>query len=421
MKNEFKFFLIVITIALFASSCTSTKRINRINTASSYVDEYSGKFLKHQIYHQNDSMSELVLQIKSAMIPGLKEKPLEVYSLMTLNYEVFTSMKKKDIHQSDSYKLSEILSYDQLNEGGVELKIPLKLYENTSYVLILSMKDQANKKNYQKIIKLTKDRFSPENFRITNGEGALIWKHWLKKGDKMKVQFRYPKVDEIHMSYFEPKFSPAKSPYYESDSKNIELENTKVFEQFELSLTNGISQVIELPKNGAYIFHDNKDLIQGKLITMFYNDFPKINKSSHQVFALRYLNDRKDFSKMLKDDPGHTIQEFWFFEGRTKERSEQMMKTYYNRVLRANELFTSYKEGWKTDRGMVFMIYGPPDVIYNEDDREVWEYGANASYNDLRFDFMMTKTFLNNQEYLLIRSYDYKKSWHKVVENWRNE
>ena len=124
---------------------------------------------------------------------------------------------------------------------------------------------------------------------------------------------------------------------------------------------------------------------------------------------------------MLQDDPTHTLQEFWFFEGRTKERSQEMMTTYYSRVQRANELFTSYKEGWKTDRGMVFIIYGPPDQIYNEADSEVWEYGEDADYNDLKFEFVIHQTKLNSQDYILLRDKAYKDSWFRLVKNWREE
>lgn len=38
----------------------------------------------------------------------------------------------------------------------------------------------------------------------------------------------------------------------------------------------------------------------------------------------------------------------------------EAFEEYYNRIAQANRLFRSYTEGWLTDRGMVYVIFGPP-------------------------------------------------------------
>lgn len=38
----------------------------------------------------------------------------------------------------------------------------------------------------------------------------------------------------------------------------------------------------------------------------------------------------------------------------------EAFEEYYNRIEQANRLFRSYMEGWLTDRGMVYIIFGPP-------------------------------------------------------------
>lgn len=53
---------------------------------------------------------------------------------------------------------------------------------------------------------------------------------------------------------------------------------------------------------------------------------------------------------------------------------------YYRRVAFANENFSHYVDGWRTDRGMVFIILGAPNNIdrhpfeYDSKPYEVWEY-----------------------------------------------
>ena len=58
----------------------------------------------------------------------------------------------------------------------------------------------------------------------------------------------------------------------------------------------------------------------------------------------------------------------------------ELMDEYYGRVAYANAHFRSYGSGWKTDMGMVYIVYGPPDDIErhpwdaNNKPYEIWTY-----------------------------------------------
>lgn len=59
----------------------------------------------------------------------------------------------------------------------------------------------------------------------------------------------------------------------------------------------------------------------------------------------------------------------------------EMMNEYYNRVKLSNKLFRAFKiPGWKTDRGMVYIMYGQPDYteskLSSADSKpyEIWYY-----------------------------------------------
>jgi len=43
--------------------------------------------------------------------------------------------------------------------------------------------------------------------------------------------------------------------------------------------------------------------------------------------------------------------------------TNELMNEYYKRVQYANEHFTGFLEGWKTDMGMIFILFGPPNDI----------------------------------------------------------
>jgi GWxTD domain-containing protein len=58
----------------------------------------------------------------------------------------------------------------------------------------------------------------------------------------------------------------------------------------------------------------------------------------------------------------------------------ELMVEYYNRIRIANERYSHYTDGWRTDMGMVFIIYGNPSNVdrhpFENQTKpyEVWDY-----------------------------------------------
>jgi GWxTD domain-containing protein len=73
--------------------------------------------------------------------------------------------------------------------------------------------------------------------------------------------------------------------------------------------------------------------------------------------------------------------EFWKKKNpNPAEEDNRVFDEYYRRINYANENFSHYTEGWRTDRGMVYITLGPPSNIdrhpfdYDAKPYEVWEY-----------------------------------------------
>ena len=84
-----------------------------------------------------------------------------------------------------------------------------------------------------------------------------------------------------------------------------------------------------------------------------------------------------------QDDKLKRFLGYWKAKDPSPNNEENEMFTeYYRRVKFANDNFSSYREGWKSDRGMVFIILGAPNNVdrhpfeYYSKPYEVWEYYA---------------------------------------------
>jgi len=96
--------------------------------------------------------------------------------------------------------------------------------------------------------------------------------------------------------------------------------------------------------------------------------------------------ERKAFKRLSTDDEREEfIEQFWLRRDPTPDTEENEYKEeHYRRIAYANERFASGIPGWKTDRGRIYIMYGPPDEIDDHSsggsyDRPIEEGGGNTS------------------------------------------
>lgn len=112
---------------------------------------------------------------------------------------------------------------------------------------------------------------------------------------------------------------------------------------------------------------------------------PMIQDLDKAVDQMRYVakESEMEYIREAKDpsEKRDRFLEFWKKrdpDPRTPEN--ELMEEYYNRVEYANKNFTHYMEGWRTDRGMVYIYLGAPDNVErypfqsNSKPYEIWYY-----------------------------------------------
>jgi GWxTD domain-containing protein len=75
--------------------------------------------------------------------------------------------------------------------------------------------------------------------------------------------------------------------------------------------------------------------------------------------------ERAAFHRLQADEERETfIEQFWLRRDPTPGTLEnEFREEHYRRIAYANERFASRIPGWKTDRGRIYITYGPPDEI----------------------------------------------------------
>ncbi len=178
---------------------------------------------------------------------------------------------------------------------------------------------------------------------------------------------------------------------------------------------------ISFKEKGVYHLQFDTLVKQGLTLFRFDNDFPNLTDARQLIESLRYLTTTQEYSEMQNSGNKKTsTDKFWLDLAGNEERAKELIRIYYSRVQEANKNFTSYLEGWKSDRGLVYIIFGAPTTVYRSSNSEYWDYGQSFYYPSLSFTFNKVKNPFSDNDFILVRHPNYEPVWYRAVDAWRN-
>ncbi|PLX06863.1 MAG: hypothetical protein C0596_14310 [Marinilabiliales bacterium] len=115
-----------------------------------------------------------------------------------------------------------------------------------------------------------------------------------------------------------------------------------------------------------------------------------------------------------------SIDNFWLGKSNNQKFAREQIRVFYTRVELANKYFSDYREGWKTDRGNLYVILGPPTIVNMSSSGEEWFYGENPDVAGVLFIFDKGKSITGHTIYRLRRDAMYQTIWGQALTTWRN-
>ncbi|MDX2188723.1 MAG: GWxTD domain-containing protein, partial [Bacteroidota bacterium] len=171
-------------------------------------------------------------------------------------------------------------------------------------------------------------------------------------------------------------------------------------------------------KKGIYTIGNEQD--KPFVFVLSENKFPKPSKVKELIDPIIYIAS-DDERKALKNakKPKKKLDDFWLDLGQDKEFARTLIRRYYKKVELANQFFTCHKEGWKTDMGMIYIIFGIPDEIFRSDTKETWNYKKKPNLPAVRFIFTRKRNTFGSYYFELINNPEYANIWYTAVDLWR--
>jgi GWxTD domain-containing protein len=160
--------------------------------------------------------------------------------------------------------------------------------------------------------------------------------------------------------------------------------------------------IYTLSNRGIYHFRLDKNANQGMTLINFGSDFPEMKEARELTEPLAYLSTASEYNQLqAAANAKLALDNFWLQKAGNTARARELIRVYYNRVYYSNLYFTALKPGWETDRGMIYIVFGPPQTVTTAAGQEKWIYYRKnySSSETFTFDHVRVTLLLKNMNF----------------------
>jgi GWxTD domain-containing protein len=404
-------------LAIFVVACSGVKITNNQNKVGSgavynpFVQQLHPQYF---VFNPSKTLSRLYIKLN---LSELMFSPIganrSYISKVKIEYKIFQPGDSEKFVDTASVVFeikkrkgeNSAITYINLNDKGL-----------TKFNLQINTRDLFKQSSAEDYITVDReDEGNSQNFLINlNATNYPYFSNFFDKDQSFTIQYNRL-VDSIYIRYFgskvplpAPPFSAMSRPElfsYADSTWSVSGKN-----QFDFSQK----------KPGLYYFQIDSTLKFGMGLLNKGNDYPFIKWSEDLLNPLEYLMSTEEFKAIkTSDNKKLSVDKFWLSCGKNPTRARELIRIFYTRTFYANLYFTSFTEGWRTDRGMIYIMFGPPKSVKKSPDKEIWFYYDKSNIKYLQFIFNKYANPYTSNDYILERHIDFKTFWFQAIDSWK--
>lgn len=404
-------------IVLFIVTCTSSRKTTIDTKTNTYKRDVNALHPQFVVFNTTDTISELHYKINSKELLYTRPDGINFSSNVLISYHLLPEFDSRQILDSASIRL-----IDQNNDNADKFligKMNVKARSPRTYVLRIIVSDLNRNTTVTTIISIGKENdLNRQNFLIKSKTTDVpLFRNYVKTGEEISINYKAKMAVNLFVRYYDREFPLAAPPFSLVDPRPFQYIADSTF-ALQLSPTGSVN--FKSLKKGFYHFQLDTNKREGVTLFNFSDNFPEVKKAEDMIYPLRFITSKQEYDDLISStNKKALIDKFWLDCTGNPDRAKEVIRKFYNRVQESNTNFTSYIEGWKTDRGMIYLIYGSPNVIYRTATSETWVYGEENNINSLSYSFSKVNNPFTDNDYELERSSVYKQSWYTAVDIWR--
>jgi GWxTD domain-containing protein len=419
--------LAAVIIAAAAASCSVTQ--NAVDTKDmSYIYNPARNVFNPYItlYNEDDETTTLSISIRRGELYFSQANPTgQPLASIFLSVRLYDNTLGGGLADTAAYKYD--INRDETG-GEYVFRVPLKAYDGNSYTAAIKIIDLIRERTVQTFVDFERTgKYSGLNYKIRdNFSHNELYSHIVRRDQFINVLCPSLHTDTLWLSYFETVKDIPPPP-------STILPEVTLSPDPELIIPLAYTDTLPMmfPREGIYVLTPDSLIREGLVLFNFGPDFPTMTSPASLIPPLAYIATPEEMDTLFTaENQKLALDNFWLKRTGSIERSKELIRIYYNRTLFANFYFTSYKAGWLTDRGMMYIVYGPPDKIYKNTEGESWGYrkppvksrwGSRYKIEDqyLWFNFRKENNIFSDKDFVLNRAGTPISYWDIAVARWR--
>ena len=399
-------------LALLFSSCF-TEKISNQNLSYLYDRDASFLHPEFNIIHKNDSVTQLHFRINSNELLYLDNPTSSFFSaVFRIRYEVYTQLESKLLVDSSViiFKDSSLVLEGKTISGIIDLK-PSSETKSLLKVDVMDLRRNSRIKRYFEIDRTNVN--CRQFFTMTlEGRNHPLSRNYVAADEEFIIRHTSG-TSNAQVRYYNREFPLPKPPFSVESPKAFDFMADSMFEI-------NLGEPLVFEREGFYHVQISDSTKDGLTIFRYNVGFPEVKSVDKLIAPLRFINSNSEYRTLTEADfPKAEVDRFWLKLSGNPDRAKLLIEKFYSRVEDSNTFFSSHLEGWKSDRGLIYLIYGPPNIIYKNTESENWIYGEESNPSSLGYTFYKVQNPFTDNDFRLDRSPIYKSSWYSAVDMWR--
>jgi GWxTD domain-containing protein len=381
---------------------------------------------QYNVLNQSDESSVLSIRFSTNDLFFSEANPMGVPTAMVL-----ITIKLYSISQAKAMADTAVLNLNIVKESLKQeyiYNIPLKVETGIEYLAEVKILDRLRLLVAQDFIQFnTLSNNNRYNFRVQGHfDKNELFSPVVRIDEYINLMYSRGHIDSLYISFYRPFREFPDPPSMLLPEKILDYEPKQV-----VALPYSDTLPMMFPKEGIYLCSTDRKIKDGFTFLNLGTTYPKLSTPDVMIEPLAYLATQDEMSELRSAaKPKAALDDFWIKCGGNIDKARELIRIYYMRVLYSNYYFTSYKEGWRSERGMIYIIYGPPDKVYKSAEGESWGYkkpvikskwGGRFTLTDsyLFFTFKKRQNVFSDNDYYLSRSETLVTFWDKAVASWK--
>lgn len=424
MGRVVSWFILCFAIAGISTGCksnekTATEAIEG-HMASLYNPSRLSLHPDFSIFHENNNYSVLYIRAYPAELRfNEANEESEYRALLQVRYEVIRleDSDQEGVLVDSASVVYKLVEQDERSTAFfASLTIPVR--QGQRYLLSVETRDLNRGSMGLEYLYVDKSNvYSAQNFKVVSMySGYPKFMRFFLPGERFNVRYRDRSIDSIYVKYFRIESELPRPPITATSDYTMQFtpDTSFIFPLVDTANYN-------LRREGIYQIQVDPERDEGLTLLNFGGSFPEVKTPDELMEPLFYLTTLAEY-RDLRKKPNRklAVDDFWLKTGNNMEKSRELLRIYYNRVVYSNLYFTSNKEGWKTDQGMIFILFGPPNRIQMNGNGESWYYFAKRKSKAVEFRFNRQHDTFSIQNLVWSKSTDSQMYWNEAVRSWKN-